>query len=173
MNPPRPNRGWIWYFVILALLTVVAVGVLFTFNERQQLTPEQLAEARRLWNANGPASYDMIYIQKGSAPGTFRVQVRNKSVVSVIRDGQPLEPRLYRYSDMPALFGFIQDFLKADAEPGKPRTFTVAAFDPEDGHLIHYIRRVMGGTERLEITVQLYPIGSSSMETKGKATDHY
>jgi Family of unknown function (DUF6174) len=162
MTPPRQNRGWIWYFVILGLLTAVAVGVLLTFNLQQQLKADQVEAARRLWDAKGPANYDMSYTQKGSAPGKFRVQVRNKKPISVIRDGQPLEERLYRYSDMPALFGFIEDSLRRDAEPGKPRTFTVATFDPDDGHLIHYVRRVMGGTERIEITVELHPVSEKA-----------
>ena len=165
MKPSRPNRGWIWYFVILAVLSVVAVSLLSFFNLKQQLKPEQLEEAKRLWNARGPASYDMVYTQKGSAPGTFKVQVRNKKVISAIRDGQPLEDRLRRYSDMPALFGFIEDFLKKDAQPGQPRTFTVASFDSDDGHLTHYIRRVMGGTERIEITVQLQPLPSAAADS--------
>jgi hypothetical protein len=163
MNRPRQNRGWIWYFVVLGLLTAVAVGVLLTFNLQQQLKPEQVEAARRLWDAKGPANYDMVYTQKGNAPGKFRVQVRNKKPISVIRDGQPLEERLYRYSDMPALFGFIEDSLRTDAEPGKPRTFTVAMFDPDDGHLIHYVRRVMGGTERIEITVELHPVSENAV----------
>ena len=170
MTAPRANRGWIWYFAILALLTVAAVITLISFNVQQQLKPEKLVEARGLWNARGPASYDMVYTQKGSVPGTFKVRVRDQKVMSVIRDGQPLEPRLYHYSDMPALFGFIEDFLRSDAEPGKPRTFTVASFDPNDGHLIHFVRRVMGGTERLEITVQLEPVSAPAGGTKRTAT---
>jgi hypothetical protein len=162
MNPPRRNRGWIWYFVVLGVLTAVAVGVLLTFNLQQQLKPEQVETARRLWDAKGPANYDMVYTQKGTAPGKYRVEVRNKKPVSVILDGQPLEERLYRYSDMPALFGFIEDSLRIDGEPGKPRTYTVATFDPDDGHLIHYIRRVMGGKERIEITVEFHPVSQNA-----------
>jgi hypothetical protein len=168
MNPPRRNRGWIWYFVVLGLLTAVAVGVLLTFNLQQQLKPEQVEAARRLWDAKGPANYDMTYTQKGSAPGTFRVEVRNRKPTSVIRDGQLLEERLYRYSDMPALFGFIEDSLRNDAEPGKARTFTVATFDPNDGHLIHYIRRVMGGKERIEITVEFHALSQSTAPLESK-----
>ncbi len=70
MNAPRRNRGWIWYFVILGVLTVAAVGVLVTFNVQQQLKPEQVEAARRLWEAKGPPDYDMTYTQKGM-PGQF------------------------------------------------------------------------------------------------------
>jgi hypothetical protein len=168
MNPPRRNRGWIWYFVVLVFLTAAAVGILVTFNLRQQLKAEQVEAARRLWEAKGPANYDMVYTQKGNAPGTFRVQVRNKKPISVIRDGQPLEARLYRYSDMPALFGFIEDSLKNDAQPGKPGTYTIATFDPDDGHLIHYVRRAMGGTERIEITVELHPVSQNTTPLEPK-----
>jgi hypothetical protein len=43
--------------------------------------------------------------------------------------------------------------LKRDSEPGKPQVFKVAKFAPEDGHVLRYVRRVMGSRERVEITV--------------------
>jgi hypothetical protein len=158
--PPaqRPRtRGWVWYFVTLAVLTLTSLTVLIRYNLARQLKPEQLAQARALWEAKGPADYDMDYAQQGSAPGAFKVRVRHKKVVSVTRDGRPLEERLRRFSGMNALFGFIEDYLVQDSQPGAPRTFVTASFDPEDGHLLHYVRRVMGSTQRVEITVRLHP----------------
>jgi hypothetical protein len=159
-NGPQPNRGWIWYFGIVGVLAVAAVAGLIWYNRSQQLTPQELAEAHARWDRFGPADYDMEYRQTGSAPETRKVRVRQGKVVWATRDGEPLEKRLYHYSDMPALFGFIEDFLREDAQPGKPRTFCTAAFDTHDGHLVHYIRRVMGTNERQEITVQLHPVDS-------------
>jgi hypothetical protein len=153
-----PSRAWIWYFVILVVLTLLSITALVMFNLGQQLKPEQLAQAQALWNDKGPRDYNMVYTLNGSTTGTYRVQVRQGKVVSVIRDGQSVEKRLYVYSSMPALFEFIEDFLKQDAEPGRRRTFTKAVFDPQDGHLKHYVRRVMGTTERQEITVELTPV---------------
>ena len=80
----KPNRGWIWYFVILAVLTVVATTVLVVYNLRQQLRPEQLAAARKLWDEKRPADYVLTYTKKGNATGTFVVTVRKGKVVSVL-----------------------------------------------------------------------------------------
>jgi hypothetical protein len=160
--PPQRNYGWIWYFAILAILTVTAISILIWFNLKQQLKPEQLAEAKALWKKHRPSNYDLTYTKKGSATGTFAIEVRDGKVVSVTLDGleitrddRPLDPSLYPRYDMSGLLDDLDQFLRLDAEPGRPRTFTVATFDPEDGHLIHYIRRVMGTSERIEITAQL------------------
>jgi hypothetical protein len=155
MQSPSANRGWIWYFAIVAILTVVATSILIWFNLSQQLKPEQLEQARALWERHGPMDYDMEYIEKGSVSETRKVQVRHGKVVFATRDGSPLEERLYKYSDMPALFNFLEDYLREDAKPGSPRTFQTATFDERDGHLIRFVRRVAGTTQRIEIEVQL------------------
>jgi hypothetical protein len=141
--------------VVLALLTVTAIIINVRYNLSQQLTPEQLAAARALWEQKGPRDYDLEYEQKGADAGVFVSRVRDGKVVSLTRNDQPLEPRLYKYYDMAALFSYIEQFMKIDAEPGKPRTFVRAQFDPEDGHLVHYRRSVMGTQEWVELNVQL------------------
>jgi hypothetical protein len=65
---------------------------------------------------------------------------------------------------MPALFRFIEGFLKEDAKADSPRTYTVATFDPDDGHLVHFVRRVSGTTERLEITVDFKKVSPKKPE---------
>jgi hypothetical protein len=52
------------------------------------------------------------------------------------------------------LFAQVQRFLQIDREPGAPRTYAGAIFHPDDGHLCWYVRGVMGGPERVEITVE-------------------
>jgi len=157
VTPPGGRRAWIWYFVLLAVLTVTSITVLIRFNLGQQLTLAKLEEARARWEAKGPKNYDMELQKRGSVEETRRVEVREGKVVWAIVNGRPLEARLFAYSDVPALFDEIEDFLKLDSEHGKPRTFCTAAFDAQDGHLIHFVRRVMGRTERIEITVKLQP----------------
>ena len=159
-QPAKKNRIWVWYFVLLAVLTVTSITVLVTFNLRQQLKPEQLAAATALWNKNGPRDYAMKYRQTvGDETETYAVHVRGGEVESVERNGQPLEERQRKYHSMPALFSYVRDFLDFDSQPNRPRTYTVAVFDPNDGHLLHYIRRVMGTRERAEITVtELKPV---------------
>jgi hypothetical protein len=48
-SPAKKNRRWIWFFVVVFTMAVAATAVLIAFNLRQQLKPEQLAAARRLW----------------------------------------------------------------------------------------------------------------------------
>lgn len=153
MTPGR-TRGWIWFFLFLAVFAVIWYTILIVFNLRQQLKPEQLAAARALWDEKGPRDYDLEYTQTTTETQTFVVRVRHGQVVYAEPDARPLSQKRGYYG-MPALFGFIEDFLKEDAKPGSRRTFTVGRFDPEDGHLLHYIRRVTGTSQRVEIRVQL------------------
>jgi len=167
-DDPLPSRGksrrraWIWFFAVLSVLTLTAICLQVWYNFRNQLTQEQLTQARDLWNARGAADYDMSYeIKKMAVTETYDVKVRSRRAVSVTRDGQPLEERLFRYSEMPALFGFIEEFLEQDKQPGQPRTFAVANFDPNDGHLLRYVRSVMSKRERQEITVKRFERASN------------
>ena len=92
----------------------------------------------------------------------FFIKVRNSKVFDITLDNReitqndkPLDPSRYSRYDMSALMDDIETFLEEDAEPGRPRTYSVATFDPLDGHLVRYVRRVMGTSERIEINVQL------------------
>jgi hypothetical protein len=155
------SRGWIWFFVILAVLAAAAVGIQIWYNAGQQLTSEKLEAAVAKWSEHGPRDYDIEYtVKKPDITESYKVQVRANKVTSVTRNGEEVEERLYRYSSMPALLGFIDDFLKkdlADAKKGKKRPFAVATFDPQDGHLEHYIRSA-GPSDRVEITVEFQKV---------------
>ncbi len=156
----RRGRGWIWFFAVLACLVVLALGLQWWYSQKQRLTPQQLADARALWRVHRPTAYDLEYTKKGNATGTFVVQVRQGKVVSATLDGQQLEARLYSSSDMEGLFDDLERFLEIDSSPGNPRTFTTATFDPQDGHLIRYIRSVMSQRWRVQIDVRLRPLSA-------------
>ena len=47
----KKNLNWLWYFAVLVSLTVLATVILIAYNRSQQLTPEQLAAARRAASA--------------------------------------------------------------------------------------------------------------------------
>jgi hypothetical protein len=155
---PRTNHGWIWFFIVLAVLTLAAIAIQIWYNPTVPLTAPLLAEAQARWKEHGPRNYDLDYtIKKIENTEKFHVQVRNGKVVSVTMDGRALESRLYPYHTMPALFDFIEEFREQDSQPGRPRTFTSVMFDPVDGHLIHYVRSVAVRRERQEIIVRLIP----------------
>jgi hypothetical protein len=159
--PPgrRPrNRNWIWFFLTLLGLTLLAGGILIWYNFSQQLTPEQLEAARRLWEKTDLRDYDMEYTRKIGADqqvDQFEVRVRHGKVASVVMNRrEQLPARLYRYHDMNGLFDAIEEFQKKDRQPGSRRVFTRALFDPDDGHLTWYVRRVVGSQEGVEIAVK-------------------
>ena len=157
----KPNRRWIWFFAVLTGLTVAAIATLIIYNTRQQLRPPDLEAARQRWQAQGPADYNLEYsvAKQSSERELFTVRVRQGHVEAVALNGRPLEPAQYHYYGIPALFDFIEEFLDQDAQPGKPRTFTKALFDDNDGHVTHYVRRVMGSRERVEINLRLDRVG--------------
>jgi uncharacterized protein DUF6174 len=168
-GPPvtrKKNRTWVWYFGILAVLSAAATTTMIAYNLGQQLKPDTLQAAVARWNEHGPADYDMEYTKQTGAADSLEtnvVEVRGGKVVKVVRapglrtkdtQWQPVEERLYPHYSVPALFGFMNDFLAQDRRPGRPRVFVRAAFDEQDGHLTRYVRSVTGGTnERVEIVV--------------------
>jgi hypothetical protein len=158
----RQGRAWIWFFAVLIVLTLTGITVQIWYNARQQLTWEQLIGAEQLWKQKGPPDYDLDYtIKKIGSTDVYHVQVRNGQVVSATCNDQPLPERSYHYQDMPHLLGFIEEFWRQDhpeSEPA-PRVYATATFDPQDGHLLHYVRSVTAKRERVEITVELHRAG--------------
>jgi hypothetical protein len=162
MATGRRSYRWVWFFVVLAVLGVLGVGLQIRHKMAQQLRPEKLAAARARWQEQGPKNYRLQYTQKVSTPETFVVWVRNGRVLGVVRkldpkapdqDGEVLPGRLFAYHSMEALFDHIEQFVQM-----KGRTFMIADFDPEDGHLQRFVRRVARTSERQEITdVKLEP----------------
>jgi Family of unknown function (DUF6174) len=157
---PRRNRGWIWYFVILTLVAVGATATVAIYNWNQQLTPEQLEKARKLWQEKGPKDYELRYtthtgVGTGEQETHYVVVVRGGKVRSVtVNNTIHLKKEQFHRYGMDGLFNNIEDFLEYDSKPGRPKVYKVAHFSREDGHLIRYVRSVMGSGERVEITVE-------------------
>jgi hypothetical protein len=161
----RPNRGWIWFFVILAVLAVAAVAILWAAilwidNVNPQLTKEQFEAARKLWSKKGPRDYILTITKEGSAQGTYVATIRAGDVESVVEKvpggkDRPLEKRLYSYYDMTALFDDLQRFLEFKNDPSKGKVFLRAHFAPEDGHIQEYVYSNSTDRQRVRVVVQL------------------
>ncbi|MFN4259459.1 MAG: DUF6174 domain-containing protein [Gemmataceae bacterium] len=158
----RKPRRWIWYFVVLGVLSVVAVAVPISYNMRLRLTPEQLTAARARWEAHGPRNYRLQYTKKGGVNETVVVWVRNGQVRAVLvkdHEDQPdqmgrlLQARLHPHYGVPALFDDIQRFLDLPQ-----RTYMRAQFDPDYGHVTFFSRQVLGTQESITLTnIKLEP----------------
>jgi hypothetical protein len=164
-TPPRKNRNWIWYFLVLILLCAAAISTMIIYNLSQQLTPEQLAEAKAKWEEVGPRDYELRYTKKiGTSPTSDRYYV--KVTGGFVEEANmldsstgleiPIAPEKYEHLSMKALFRDITRFMEIDHEPKAPRSFTRAIFHPKDGHLQWYVRRVMGTQQRVEIVVEKF-----------------
>jgi hypothetical protein len=160
----RKSRSSIWFFIILTVLAISGISYEIWFNLKQQLKPEHVAAARHLWEEMGPRDYTMhiaVNWEDNPDPATsaadpYTVVVRGGKVQSVTpAEGQKLPPREYVFGTMDGLFDLIEKQLADDAEPGSSRAFVKATFDPDDGHVVHYVHSVMRRRERLEISVRL------------------
>jgi hypothetical protein len=177
LSPRRPRR-WIGFFVVLAVLGATAMIVPLVYNLSIQLRPEQLADARRRWEENAPANYDLKYLverkhetETEPEKSEYLAKVRNGRVVLVMDTGEVLylDPSLAivagpgvlalsseaaRNYGMPALFDEIEAALRRDEIEGR-KNYTQAQFDPKDGHPLHYIHSTLGTKERVEWHVKM------------------
>src|SRR5688500_14679029 len=74
---------WKWFFVIVIVLVLAATASLWWFNQHIQLTPEEFARRRAIWNEKKPADYFLEYlrVEDDSDSGKlYRVMVANGKV---------------------------------------------------------------------------------------------
>ena len=118
--PQSRSRPWLWYFVLLIVLSLTAVVIQVWYARGRLLTLDKLLAAQQRWREQGPASYDLKYtFDKAGGKDEYHVEVRGGKVISVTRNGQPVEERLYRYSSMPALLGFAETTCRTKKMPSK------------------------------------------------------
>jgi hypothetical protein len=180
VSPRGRNRRWVWFFAVLATLGVVAVVIPIVYNLRQQLRPDQLAEARERWRQNGARDYDLAFeVKYDTDPQAdeHAVKVRDGKVVSWVVNGEelartpaqsptPLQRgeappggeallEVWKQPDVAGLFNMMQKWLEEDAAAGGRRNFATASFDVRDGHPTRYIHRVAGTRQRQEWNIKL------------------
>lgn len=159
MDTPRKNLNWLWYFLTLAAMTVLAVAILVVYNLNQQLKKEHIDAAIALWKTNGHKNYVLVYTAKKTEKSNemtdhYVVKVKDGQTYEVLVNGLPLDSRQHGDYGMGQLLRAIERFKEIDSEPGRPKTYTRGVFDGRTGALAWYVRRVMGTRQRLEITVE-------------------
>jgi hypothetical protein len=155
MAAGRRSQVWVWFFIVLAVLTLLWLGGLWWRSEQLRLTPERLVQARALWDQKRPRNYNLTYTKyvgtSGDHPDTIWVQVHNGKADQVTlngrpitQDDRPLSPSRYGRYDMSGLLDDIAEFLDIDAKQPALRAVTLAQFSADDGHLLLYSRQVPG-----------------------------
>jgi hypothetical protein len=165
------------FFAVLLVLVAGAVTLPIVYNLGQQLRPEQVQEARRRWEANGPADYDLTFsVQYDRDPQAERhiVLVRGGRVVYAACEGELryVSPGVGALAglpaggvrrgpalDVPAILARVERMVEDSRQRGG-RDFLVAAFHGEDGHPRRFVRRVRGTSTREEWNIRLWPAGS-------------
>jgi hypothetical protein len=90
---------------------------------------------------------------------TYLARVREGQPVLAWCDGQPVPSGLAEDYTMAALFAGVGRLLERDRAAGGWRPYTVAMFDRDDGHLLHYVRSLMRTRERVEYNLlELKPV---------------
>ena len=159
------NRHWLWVFVVLGALGLLAMGINYAYNVGEPLTVEKLNAARALWEQKRPQDYDLHivfsreYMSADNRGGTivdqFEVQVRAGTVTGFLVNGKEPEPllddqgrrrltdeRLRRESyDISGIFDSIEDLMNKDRREQNP-TFMRARFDANDGHVTLFTRQI-------------------------------
>jgi hypothetical protein len=108
------------------------------------------------WAQTSPQSPDVTETEFTAPPQVtrkFAVQVRAGKVVGVSCNEQPVPAPLWRFCDMTALLAACQRRLELDRQPGGGRFFCIAAFDPQDGHLLRYVRSISRTEEKVQIVI--------------------
>lgn len=163
----RRNKNWLWVFLTLGLLGLLAIGINWAWNTTQPLTPERLREARALWKEKRPPDYDLriartvMYESSDGSRGTmvdkYTVQVRGGKVVGFQINGKDPEPLLNRDGrrngaeegrqklnyDIDGWFDAIEEFIAIDRRENR-KSFLRARFSKDDGHLMLFSRQIDG-----------------------------
>ncbi len=161
--------GWRWFFGVLAVLSAFAITAPIVYNLGLQLTAEQIAAARALWAQNGPADYDLEYLERidGATEGTaYSIKVRGGLVVAASADGQTLPTAEWNQHSVTALLAHIQRQFDADQQNPGRKNYASAFFDKKTGYPIRYVHRVRGSKTRLEWNVKLLPPNAGTAELR-------
>jgi hypothetical protein len=134
------------------LVTIGLISWLMPKDNTIPLTAENLEQAQRLWQARGPASYDLDLAIGGLRAGTVHVEVRHGQVTAMTRDGHsPSQRRTWDVWTVPGQFDTLETELadmdhpeRGFAAPPGAQVIERVRFDPELGFPQRYVRLVLG-----------------------------
>jgi uncharacterized protein DUF6174 len=156
-SPPVRGNSSRWKTAVAVMVAVAAIAVSGIMKIRSAAVPEltdaALEAAEKLWDTNGPASYDMEIEIGGVQAGTVQIEVRNKEVTAMQRDGiTPKQRRTWDVWSVPGMFEMIERELQLAADPehemqaaSGTKLRLLCEFDPKLGYPRQFQRIVYGG----------------------------
>jgi len=161
----------------MPMTVAVALWAVAGCSGGQAVTPQSIADARKVWEQTGIRDYDLEWTVTGMNNAHYLVTVRKgtvRKIESIAPDGRRFEvhPAEVRFYSIDGLFTTIADELaqlKMDRPFGQPPgTKVVMRFtpDPKLGYPRSYRRDVLGTTQGLAIDViRLTPTSATSAES--------
>ena len=157
-----------------AFSTLLAATIFARRSALPALSEADLQTAEERWRDEGPADYEMLVRVTGRQPSVFRVRVRRGQPVSLTRNGNATQKRMWDVWTVEGLFDTIHQEIELARDPGGPfgsapgtQVVERAAFDERFGYPRKYQRIVMGTP--LEIAWEV--VEFRVMVTKGGKTD--
>lgn len=141
---------------MLGLVALVFGLVAMRGESLPTLTAETLNEASQRWERDGPRDYDLEVEIRGRQPGHVKIEVRDREVTHMERDGVvPDQRRTWQYWSVPSQFDTIEQDMSLAQPSGFAgvaglRSRLQARFDPQFGYPRHYRRIVLGSDLSLE-----------------------
>ncbi len=141
-------------------LMLVVIQAIFR-DPTPELTVAEYDAAVRLWDARGPASYDLDLDLRGNRPGKIHLEVRRGKIIHMTRDGvEPRQKRTWEYWSVPGQLDTIGQELDKAVDPAQgfqapagSHMVQRAVFDPRYGYPLRYHRIILGSN--LEIGWQV------------------
>ncbi|MEX0979352.1 MAG: DUF6174 domain-containing protein [Pirellulales bacterium] len=160
--------------VAVALAAILAYAML-TRHNAPRLTESDFQAAVKRWETNGPASYDLDLELTGNRPGKIHVEVRDRKVVRMTRDGvEPIQERTWYYWSVPGQFDTIEQELEMARDPAASfkssqatQMVIWARFDPKFGYPLSYDRQVLGTHYEIHWKVTRFQEPSEKKRTSG------
>jgi hypothetical protein len=145
------SRIW-WLLGAFLGVAVLVVGGLVVYNRQYRLTDDKLKEAEARWAAAGVRDYDLDVVVSGRTAGHYHLKVRDKDrIVDARFNGEP--NRAAVAMDVAGMFDILRQDLDREQQSPNQQSYTWVDFDPNDGHLIRYVRR--SGDQHISVDVTL------------------
>lgn len=153
-------------WLLVALVVGAAAGLLLLGRDRAtELTAEQLAEARRVWESQAPSAYTLELEIRGALSEVRTVTVANGRVVSMISGGIEAPESSWEYWSVEGLFDVLATEVSNAADPrrsvGAERVVLLARFDPTWGYPSYFYRHIMGSLNDIEWQVVRFTAGDA------------
>ncbi len=150
--------------LVATMVAVLVASILVSMVARHhipRLTRADYDAAVRRWEEHGPKDYDLDLELAGNRPGKIHVEVRQRQVVHMTRDGfEPTQKRTWDYWSVPGQFDTLEEEMHMAENPaasfqarGASQMVMWAEFDPDWGYPRKYDRVVLGADYEVHWTI--------------------